>query len=108
MYGLRRRKGRLRLDLTIDELEAALGIQRSSPPPTWIQRAACRGVDPEVFFPDCGDSRSAQAAKAICDRCSVADACLATAMKRSELFGVWGGKTRRERMVLARQSRAAR
>ncbi|MGE2723554.1 WhiB family transcriptional regulator [Mycolicibacterium pulveris] len=72
-----------------------------TPLPTWRLRAACIGVDPDLFFPDPGDSILAQRAKAVCDGCPVSDECLAFALARHEMFGVWGGKTRRERLAIS-------
>ena len=35
--------------------------------PTWRQRAACRGVDPDIFYPV--SDEEAEDAKAICAQC---------------------------------------
>lgn len=64
----------------------------------WWEQAACRQVDPEVFFPSRGES-TAQA-KAVCAGCPVVEECLAYGM--SEHFGIWGGKSERERRRMAR------
>ena len=68
----------------------------------WRDLGACAGVDPEVFFPDRGEST--KIAKAICDECIVSDECLEFALERNERFGIWGGMSARER----RRIRAAR
>lgn len=52
-------------------------------------------VDPELFFPDAGNS--ATAAKAICSACPVREPCLAYAMSITDLHGVWGGLSAKER-----------
>ena len=70
---------------------------------TWQERASCRGVDAELFFP--ATEEDATPAKAICATCPVRTACLAFALERNEKFGVWGGLTERER---GRLSPAAR
>ena len=70
---------------------------------TWQERASCRGVDAELFFP--ATDEEAVPAKAICGSCPVRMACLAFALERNEKFGVWGGLTERER---GRLSPAAR
>lgn len=79
----------------------------------WSEEAACRapGVDPEVFFSD-GDAGSAlaqvAAAKRICAGCAVQALCLASALRRGEPEGIWGGSTPRERRSLrARLRRSA-
>jgi WhiB family redox-sensing transcriptional regulator len=70
---------------------------------TWRQRAACRGLDPEIFYPATEDD--AEAAKAICALCPVREACLEHALARRERDGVWGGLTERERRRILRQRR---
>lgn len=69
----------------------------------WRQRAACRGVDPDVFYP--ASDEEAEAAKAICAQCTVREACLEYALANRERDGVWGGATERERRRLIRQRR---
>ena len=73
----------------------------------WRHRAACRGEDPELFFPS-GTSGPALAqveqAKAVCQRCLVAEQCLAEALRRQE-YGIWGGTTEGERAELIRRRR---
>ncbi|HET7488705.1 MAG TPA: WhiB family transcriptional regulator [Acidimicrobiales bacterium] len=70
---------------------------------SWRQRAACRGVDPDVFYP--GDDEQAEEAKAICGICPVREACLEYALVNRERDGVWGGATERERRRILRQRR---
>ena len=50
---------------------------------------ACRGADPDLFFPLPGES--ADPARAICAACAVRTDCLALARARGEQFGIWGG-----------------
>lgn len=69
---------------------------------TWRDQGACRGVDPNVFFPERGDS--CVAAKKVCAGCPVRGECLDFALAHGEKFGIWGGKSERERSRL----RAAR
>jgi WhiB family redox-sensing transcriptional regulator len=70
---------------------------------SWRQRAACRGVDPDVFYPV--SDEEAEAAKEICADCSVRQACLEYALANRERDGVWGGATERERRRIVRQRR---
>ncbi|HLI37900.1 MAG TPA: WhiB family transcriptional regulator [Streptosporangiaceae bacterium] len=77
----------------------------------WRSRAACRGEDPELFFP-VGSSgpaalRQVAAAKAVCARCPVRDACLGFALSTGQDYGIWGGLTEDERRRLRRRERAA-
>ena len=69
---------------------------------TWLPRAACRGIDPDVFHPSRGEDE--RPAKTICAKCPVVAECLEYALDSGEKFGVWGGYSERQR----RQMRAAR
>lgn len=82
-----------------DELPPAL--------PEWRHRAACVHADPDTFVPDQDYARVAvPAAKAICGRCPVVDACLAEALADPWLVGVWGGLSQAERWALLRDDGA--
>lgn len=70
---------------------------------TWRQKAACRGIDPELFYPV--SDEEAGAAKSICAQCPVREPCLEYALAARERDGVWGGATERERRRLIRQRR---
>jgi WhiB family redox-sensing transcriptional regulator len=72
---------------------------------SWRQHAACRGLDPEIFFPASDDD--ADSAKAVCDACAVRQACLEHALGIREKEGVWGGATEKERRRIIRQRRRA-
>lgn len=69
----------------------------------WRDRAACRGMDPELFFPagESGPMHDAQvaAAKAVCAGCPVRAVCLAEALARIP-YGIAGGLTEQERRRL--------
>jgi WhiB family redox-sensing transcriptional regulator len=70
-------------------------------PPEWRQHGACRGIDPDLFYPERGESL--EAAKQICAACPVRGECLDFALDLNEKFGVWGGKSERERRKLRRR-----
>jgi len=70
---------------------------------TWRDHAACRGIDPEIFYPV--SDEEADPAKTICDNCSVRTLCLEYALTSRERDGVWGGATERERRRMIRQRR---
>jgi WhiB family transcriptional regulator, redox-sensing transcriptional regulator len=72
---------------------------------TWRQHAACRGLDPLIFYPATDDE--AEDAKDVCDGCPVREACLEHALAVREKEGVWGGATERERRRIIRQRRRA-
>jgi WhiB family redox-sensing transcriptional regulator len=61
----------------------------------WLDQAACRGRDPEQFFPEPGEQAKAAEAKAICAACQVRDACLDLAVTAAGSLdadhGVFGG-----------------
>ena len=70
---------------------------------SWRDKGACRGIDPDVFYPDLDED--AEEAKAICAVCVVRQACLEHALASREKEGVWGGATERERRRIIRQRR---
>src|SRR2546425_571772 len=70
---------------------------------SWRDKGACRGIDPEIFYPV--SDEDAEEAKAICAVCSVRQACLEHALAAREKEGVWGGATERERRRIIRQRR---
>ena len=67
----------------------------STPSPDWRFRAACAGMDGDLFFPE-WDSR-ARPAQAVCAACPVQRECLEYALEHNICFGVWGGLTEHER-----------
>ncbi len=77
----------------------------------WRERAACRDVEPETFFPTAttGPARDAQVAeaKAVCARCPVRAECLTEALARIP-YGIAGGLTEDERRKLRSTARTER
>lgn len=71
---------------------------------TWRQHAACRGIDPDVFYPLDQDDDD-EAAKQVCLACPVRQACLEYALTSRETDGVWGGASERERRRMLRHRR---
>ncbi len=67
----------------------------------WQQEANCRGVDPDLFYPERGESTSS--AKKVCRACFVRAQCLEFALENGEKFGIWGGLSERERRRIRRQ-----
>jgi WhiB family redox-sensing transcriptional regulator len=61
----------------------------------WMDFAACKGEDPDIFFCDETDPDAVEQAKEICRSCPVVEPCLESSM--SITFGVWAGLTSRER-----------
>ncbi|MFI5614710.1 WhiB family transcriptional regulator [Amycolatopsis sp. NPDC051903] len=70
---------------------------------SWLDEAACREEEPELFFP-VGTGGPAQQqiaqAKAVCHRCPVRSACLGWALDTGQDAGVWGGLGEDERRAL--------
>ncbi|WP_336248754.1 WhiB family transcriptional regulator [Stomatohabitans albus] len=64
----------------------------------WAGQAKCLQAEPDTFFPEKGGST--REAKRICALCDVANECLAYALANDERFGIWGGKSERERRRL--------
>ncbi len=71
----------------------------------WQSKAACAGLDPQIFYPPDEDDTLAEPAKAVCAVCPVREACLEHALGYREKDGVWGGATERERRRIIRQRR---
>ena len=62
--------------------------------PEWMDRALCREVDPELFFPDRPANMRIERfrqAVAICQRCEVRSDCYRYAYDNNVSDGVWGG-----------------
>lgn len=84
-------------------------------PPEWHGRAKCLGSRPALFYPEKGEGEDAtavaKAAKAVCNGqdgmppCQAKQECLQYALDHHEKFGVWGGRTERERNSLKRMRR---
>lgn len=78
----------------------------------WRERAACRDLDTDLFFP-VGEGPEAQAqadaAKQVCASCPVREECLSFALATRQEAGVFGGMTEEERRRhRRRQSRQRR
>lgn len=67
----------------------------------WRARAACIGMDPELFFPP--DRGLPRAAAEACSRCEVRTQCLDQAAQSDDwLWGVRGGLSEAERAAMPR------
>ncbi len=83
-----------------DGQDLDLYLRRVTERPPWMARAACRGVDRSLFFPERGGD--GVKAKAICAGCPVRAECLDYALADVELRGTWGGTSPGERKALRR------
>lgn len=79
--------------------------------PGWQAKSKCGGSRPRLFYPEKeGEDATAvaQQAKAVCNGldgqppCPVKNECLKYALEHHEKFGIWGGRTERERNSLKR------
>lgn len=71
--------------------------------PEWLESAACRGADTNLWYPRSASSRvkarldgprikaQIEIAQAICRRCPVRAECLDHAVRTCEVDGIWGG-----------------
>lgn len=89
----------LQLVHSIDEPDA------TPVPAVWVDHANCLGLDPALFFP--GQGESTKEAKAVCTGCTVRVECLDYALETGERFGIWGGKSERERRRMRGDRRRA-
>jgi WhiB family redox-sensing transcriptional regulator len=70
----------------------------------WLDLAACRGSDPELFFPERGEQAKGQAAKQVCASCQVQQQCrdlaVNAAASREEDHGIFAATTPHQRTRL--------
>jgi len=79
-------------------------------PAEWRSLSACRGEDPEIFFPAPRNMTTflqLARAKAVCARCPVAAQCLRYALATGQEYGVWGGTSEEERRAMRRRLRVS-
>ena len=69
----------------------------------WMDLALCAQTDPEIFFPEKGESP--RDAKRVCAECPVRTECAAYAVANKERFGVWGGLSAKELAKLQERGR---
>jgi WhiB family redox-sensing transcriptional regulator len=69
----------------------------------WRGQAACRHLDPDLFFPvsaSCASLPQIEMARRVCERCPVLTACLRWALDAGQVSGIWGGTTEEERRAM--------
>jgi WhiB family transcriptional regulator, redox-sensing transcriptional regulator len=75
-------------------------------PMTWTEQAACRSVDPELFFPltSYGPGKyQIEQAREVCSGCAIRAVCLDWSVTNAVVHGVWGGLSEDERRLLVHQ-----
>ena len=93
------------MTLMSDTSQDLLPRQRGTAETDWRDQAACREMDPDLFFPigTAGESLiQIDAARQVCRTCPACEPCLRWALN-SGSAGVWGGTTEDERRTLRRQ-----
>ena len=73
---------------------------------TFMSKAACKGMDAELFMPLRGENLKIRAAKQICNFCPVKSECAEYGLQISMLYdthGIFGGLTRSEREMILRE-----
>lgn len=69
----------------------------------WVEVANCATTDPEIMFPNRGDS--SVAGKKVCANCGVPEQCLAEALTEERQFGIRGGMSAYERKTIIKKGR---
>jgi WhiB family transcriptional regulator, redox-sensing transcriptional regulator len=74
----------------------------------WQDRAACAGLDTDLFFTDSARHavEAALPGMILCGRCPVTAECLEYAIENRYEFGVFGGRTSEERKAIRRKTKA--
>lgn len=60
-----------------------------------MEQAACRGMDPAIFFPERG--QPCGPAQAVCAKCPVREDCWEYSVETAAKHGIWGGMSERAR-----------
>lgn len=72
----------------------------------WMQEAACKDADPELFFATDADGQAE--AVAWCMTCPVVEECLDHAEEHNVTEGVWGGMLQEDRWKRRRRAQRSR
>ena len=78
----------------------------NTPPGAWVEDAACRDRDPDLWWPEGNDMARRYEAQEICLGCPVAEQCLQYALDTRQVFGIWGGLTPHGRLMYAKRMKA--
>lgn len=88
------------LDDDLLDLETFISEYRER---SWMENAACKGMDTEIFFPTKGRESTAALARKVCSGCTVQKQCKDYGI--NERFGFWGGTSVMQRRAIRRESR---
>ena len=76
----------------------------------WQERAACRGAEPNIFFPKGITEKRYDVAKTFCVKCPVKKECLLLVIELEpfeDRWGIFGGFTPKERIQERKRRRGA-
>jgi WhiB family redox-sensing transcriptional regulator len=75
----------------------------------WRLEAECRGMDPNFFFPPRGSNKQYREVVKVCQVCPVQEECLDYAIRHSidGRYGIWGGKSERQRRLIKHERNLA-
>lgn len=98
--GYRYDTGEVERDAQLREMKQHLKSKLLTYQEPWMADAVCSQTDPDAFFPEKGGSTAE--AKKVCLSCPVRTECLEYALSHNERYGIFGGKSERERRKLAK------
>lgn len=73
---------------------------------SFMEQAACRGMDADMFMPLRGENIKIRKAKIVCRECPVKEPCAEYGLQlstRYDTYGIFGGLTRSEREMILKQ-----
>jgi len=76
-------------------------------PPSWWMEGVCSQFDPDLFHPNKGKMEKDRDPRLVCQVCPVQHECLEWALETNQQWGVWGGKTERERRTIRKARKDA-
>lgn len=78
-------------------------MKAAANPVAWKRYASCADMDLRIFYTERGESP--REAKNVCAGCPVREECLEYALVYGEKFGIWGGKSERQRKRMRAERR---
>jgi hypothetical protein len=96
-----------RMEDLLDRVRALLnhpviGIQADEETHAWQRQAECREMPVSLFFPERGQSKLVKRTRQFCGSCAVSEACGQKAEALHTEFGIWDGKSGKERRLAKR------
>lgn len=71
-------------------------------PEKWREESACKGLDPNMFFPGPNDTEDQEEAHKVCSSCPVTEECMEYALANNIDHGIWGDMSERQRKKFRR------